>query len=494
MDAARTAKSFKTFGAAAFALSLLMMKAAPAASADSKEALNWSDPASSSAVGDSQTEDDGVGFLKNKATEASGLIRGVLYVGTDTNNRISGATVKANGATVTTSSSGAWSFSVPAGAYTVTASASGYNSGSTQCVLDSGTSEKWCSFGLTPASAAPTTGAISGTLTDASSGAAISGASVSAGGATTTSTSSTGAFSFTLAAGTYTLTGTASGYDTGTKNCSVTAGGFSSCSFSLTRRSTKGSLQGVVYQNGNKSDLVAPATISVSGVGSAVYSGSAMWTFSVEPGTYAVTASASGYDPATQTCQVTTGQATDCSIELARTQPGGGGNGNENGGGESGGTTPIQTTGIIQGIVYQNGNLADTVAPATVTLNGIGSTVYRGTEPWSFTVEAGTYIVEVTAAGYRSSSMACMAVGGATENCNVELFPSDSSGDPEGGPEAPYVPDAGQASGGTDTDMDQLDGATLSMESGCASGGSSAGGWLWLTAWLPMLGRRRRAR
>ena len=50
-----------------------------------------------------------------------------------------------------------------------------------------------------------------------------------------------------------------------------------------------------------------------------------MWTFSVEPGTYAVTASASGYNSATKTCQVTTGHATDCSIELTKPSGGGGG-------------------------------------------------------------------------------------------------------------------------------------------------------------------------
>ncbi len=420
----------------------------------------------------------------------AGDIRGVVYAGTDSSARISGATVKANGSTVTTDSAGAWRFTVPAGTYTVTASAAGYEAGSTQCTLPSDLPEKWCSFGLEPASTVPTTGTITGLLTDADSGAAISGASISAGGATAY-TSGDGRFALTLAAGTYTLVGTAAGYDTGTKNCSVAAGSSSTCSFSLARTSTKGSLQGVVYQNGSTSDLVAPATVSVSGVGSVLYGGSAMWIFSVEPGTYGVTASASGYNSGFRTCQVRTGAATDCSVELTRPQQSGGedaGSGEEND--WDGGSVPLPGTGVLQGVVYRNGNRADTVAPATVVLNGVGSTVYRGLVPWAFTVQAGTYIVEVSAQGYVAVSRTCVAEAGETRDCSVELTAQEAS-EPEeqadGGSSAEQPSGALSGEGQRGGDMSSLAG-------GCsvAGGASEWALWGWLSAAAVLSGRKRR--
>lgn len=74
---------------------------------------------------------------------------GVLYRGSDTSERIAGATVTLGNDSVTTNSVGLWTFEgVPEGDFTVTASAPGYQARS----VDRSTyaAETWASFGLSP--------------------------------------------------------------------------------------------------------------------------------------------------------------------------------------------------------------------------------------------------------------------------------------------------------------------------------------------------------
>ena len=198
----------------------------------------------------------------------------------------------------------------------MTASASGYNSGSKQCTLASGASEQWCSFGLTAATPpAPTTGTLKGISRTWPTVILPPISTVSTNGGSTT-TSSSGAFSFTLPGGSYTITGTASGYNPGTKSCSVTNGSSTTCNFSLSKAPTTGTFQGVVYKNGNTSDTVFPANVSVYGLGSTVYQGSSPWTFTVPPGTYTVTATATGYLAGSAFCSVALGETKTCNIQV----------------------------------------------------------------------------------------------------------------------------------------------------------------------------------
>ncbi|MBI5481205.1 MAG: hypothetical protein HY906_20270 [Deltaproteobacteria bacterium] len=93
-----------------------------------------------------------IAIRRNNLTEAQpqGTLQGVVYIGTDTNARIPGATVKLNtGGTATARDPDAyWSFSLNAGDYTATASATGYTSRSRTCTVTAGGSI-WCSIGLT---------------------------------------------------------------------------------------------------------------------------------------------------------------------------------------------------------------------------------------------------------------------------------------------------------------------------------------------------------
>jgi hypothetical protein len=80
----------------------------------------------------------------------------------------------------------------------------------------------------------PTTGTLSGTVTNASTAAPISGATVSISGGPSTTTDSSGNYSFTLAGGTYSVTASATGYNSSTTNgVSVTAGNSTTANFAL---------------------------------------------------------------------------------------------------------------------------------------------------------------------------------------------------------------------------------------------------------------------
>jgi hypothetical protein len=85
-----------------------------------------------------------------------------------------------------------------------------------------------------------TTGAISGAVTDASTGSAVSGATVSVGTHTAT-TSGSGSYSLSeVQEGTYTLTVSATGYQQYTQSVTVTAGGVTTANVALTPASSSG--------------------------------------------------------------------------------------------------------------------------------------------------------------------------------------------------------------------------------------------------------------
>lgn len=143
-------------------------------------------------------------------------VLGVLYVGSDTANRIAGATVTfGDGRTVTTSPTGLWSFDhVPNGEFTVTASAPGYQTRT--ITRTTYAAESWASFGLSPV--APTTGTaiLQGVIyhtTDSSH--RIANATVTLSTGQTLSADANGYYRVTgLPAGDITITASAPGYTT----------------------------------------------------------------------------------------------------------------------------------------------------------------------------------------------------------------------------------------------------------------------------------------
>jgi hypothetical protein len=166
---------------------------------------------------------------------------GISGTVTDTNNglAISGATVTLSGGgsgSTTTDGSGNYSFSnlTPAG-YTVTASKSTYTPGAGSSKAVTVTAGNTTSGNLTLTS---TLGSITGHVTDATTHAAISGATVTitSGGSGSGTTDASGAYTISsLAAGSYSLSASKSGYVTGTASgVSVTAGHATTSDFALT--------------------------------------------------------------------------------------------------------------------------------------------------------------------------------------------------------------------------------------------------------------------
>lgn len=178
------------------------------------------------------------------------------------------------------------------------------------------------------------------------------------------------------------------------------------CDGSTTPPPTTGSIKGVVYQSGDLTNHVAPATVKLSTGATKTYDGSAVWSFDVPAGSnYSVTASATGFQTATKNCNpVTAGATTWCSIEITA-------------------TPAPPTTGVLRGVVYQDGDKSSHVAPATVTLSNGTATTYDGATEWSFTLPAASYTLTVSAAGYQTrTGVTCPAVvAGSSAQCDVEL-------------------------------------------------------------------------
>jgi hypothetical protein len=88
-----------------------------------------------------------------------------------------------------------------------------------------------------------------------------------------------------------------------------------------------GTLSGAVFVDhgsgtADMSERLPGATVTLSsGPTATAEAGDGLWSFTLAPGDYTVTASASGYQSASRTCTVTSAQTTWCSIGLVTTAP-----------------------------------------------------------------------------------------------------------------------------------------------------------------------------
>ncbi len=299
------------------------------------------------------TVGDGGGGSTTPGTTA-GKAAGVLFedVGVGVNDmsrRLAGAKITLNGKSVTTDASGNWSFEgLSAGTYTLTGAASGYNSATKSCAVTAG-GTAWCSFGLTKAQSSasskarifgvacipndPAAAANKITCKERLPNASVEIVETGVGFAL----SASGAFEMELPPGNYTLRASMGGYKmmdsmSGGRTCAISlddcpasdASAKCWCSVGLVKQDdtvTTGALKGTVYQNGNASDLVAPATVKLNTGKQTTYAGASEWLFTDLPaGSYSVTISASGYEERTYTCPtaVTAGGSAQCDVELTK--------------------------------------------------------------------------------------------------------------------------------------------------------------------------------
>jgi thermitase len=162
---------------------------------------------------------------------ANGAIAGVV-TDAPTGAPLAGATVSNGSAGAVTDAAGAYTLpNLPAGSYTVTASAAGHSAVSQSVSLTSGQTAN-ASFSLINVM---TNGAISGRVTDGSTGLAIAGAAVSNGSASVL-TDVTGSYTLAnLAPGSYTVNASAAGYTGASQSISVTSGQTATAGFTLSQ-------------------------------------------------------------------------------------------------------------------------------------------------------------------------------------------------------------------------------------------------------------------
>jgi hypothetical protein len=236
-------------------------------------------------------------------TATPGSITGTVMI-TGTSTGISGATVTVDSASATTASNGTYTLSsVPPGTHTITVTRSGYETHTGTVTVTSGQNTSHPTIYMT---ALP--GSITGTVRISGTSTGISGATVSIGVASTT-TAGDGTYTLSdVPAGTYTITVTATNYQTHTGSVTVTAGqNTSHPTIYLTL--TPGSITGTVMISGT-STAISGATVSI-GVTSTTTASNGTYTLSsVPPGTYTITVTKSGYQTHTGSVSVSAGQNT----------------------------------------------------------------------------------------------------------------------------------------------------------------------------------------
>lgn len=147
----------------------------------------------------------------------TGTLKGVVYIGTTSSNRISGAnvTVTPGGTALTADGNGYFQAALAPGNYTITARANGYTPSSVTRMISAG-ADTWGSVGLTRMMV-PTTGGFQGVVYDARSGdmsARLAGVTVRLSNGSSVMTNALGEFAFTVAPGAYTATAELSGWMT----------------------------------------------------------------------------------------------------------------------------------------------------------------------------------------------------------------------------------------------------------------------------------------
>ncbi|MFT5357100.1 MAG: hypothetical protein ACI9KE_004331, partial [Polyangiales bacterium] len=236
-----------------------------------------------------------------------------------------GATVEIveTGEMMSVDSMGEWAFDLDPGEYTVEARADGFAVGRRMCIVAD--SEVWCSVELTEGS--DTDGTLRGTLFAA--GGAMTplvGEVVLADTGMRATSDEAGAWSLTLAAGSYMVVGSADGYASVTRSCTVIAGTESACGIGLSPEGEVATLQGVVYTDSDIYQRVIGATVRLQETSAETVSrgGDGLFVFQVPAGTYTVEVGGPGFETGTRECVVEGDGVVWCSVGIDRDGTSGG--------------------------------------------------------------------------------------------------------------------------------------------------------------------------
>ena len=253
---------------------------------------------------------------------------------------------------------------------------------------------------LVSLAAGPTTGTLTGVIYHSGNTAnRVAGATVRLNTGQTTTANSQGAYSFTLAPGTYTVTASASGYNSASVSRTVSGGTTVWGSINLTRAQVNGTLRGVIYHSGNTSNRVSGATVRLNTGQTTTTDSQGNYSFTLPAGTYTVTASRTGYTTASLSRTVTSGNTVWGSINLTRVNP-----------------------GTLRGVIYHSGNTNNRVSGATVRLNTGQTTTTDWNGNYVFSVAPGTYTVTASRSGYWSASVTRTVWSGTTTWGSINLW------------------------------------------------------------------------
>ena len=353
---------------------------------------------------------------------------------------ISGASVSSGGNGAITGADGGYTLQVPGGTATVTAALAGYQSASESVTVTAGQSVQAATLQIQPINP----GNVAGSVVD-SNGAALSGATVTAAGLTT-STAADGSYALNnLPAGQTTIQASLTGFQSGSTTVTVVAA-TTTAAPAITLVSGSGSVTGNVKSTSGAA--IAGASVGFGG-GTATTDANGNYTLTGVPvGTIQLVASASGFQSMTQSVTVSGGATSTANFTLA----------------------PGASSGSVTGKIT-NASSGAIVTSATVSWSG-GSTTSNASGIYTLTnVPAGTQNITAVKTGYLARTLAVGVTGGATSTLNIPIATA-------GKISVKVVTSSGAA----------VSGATVTIKGGVVpttvSGSSSSTG-LFTTNWIP---------
>jgi hypothetical protein len=303
---------------------------------------------------------------------------------------ISGASVSSGGNGAITGADGGYTLQVPAGSSTLTAALAGYQSASESVTVTAGQSTQAATLQIAPVSP----GNVTGSVVDGN-GAALSGASVSAGGLSTTSAADGTYRLSNLPAGQTTIQASLTGFQSGSTTVTVVAA-TTTAAPAITLVSGAGAVSGNVKSSTGAA--IAGASVGYGG-GSTTTDANGNYALGGIPvGTIQLVASAQGFQSVTQSVTVAGGKTSTANFTL----PAGAGTG----------TVTGKITSASSGAI---------LAAATVSWSG-GSTTSNTSGIYTLTnVPAGTQNITAVKTGYLPHTLAIGVTGGATSTLNIPI-------------------------------------------------------------------------
>lgn len=354
---------------------------------------------------------------------------------------ISGVSVSSGGNGAITGSDGAYTLQLPGGTATLTAALAGYQNASESVTVTAGQSTQAATLQIQPNNP----GNVTGTVVDGN-GAALSGATVSAAGLSTTSAAGGSYTLSNLPAGQTSINASLTGFQPGSTSVTVVASATTAAP-AITLVSSSGAVSGNVKSFTGA--VIAGASVGFGG-GSTTTDANGNYTLGGIPvGTIQLVASAQGFQSVTQSVTVAGGKTSTANFTL----------------------TAAAATGTVTGKIT-NASSGAILSGATVSWSG-GSTTSNASGIYTLTnVTAGTQNITAVKTGYLSRTLAVGVTGGATSTLNIPIATA-------GKISVKVVTSSGAV----------VSGATVTIKGGVISttvSGSSGSTGLFTTNWIPV--------